>query len=188
MIAGQLDTYWDLLVETGFDQPLKRPGPDRSEVLEALSKAGYGTRDEVVDFFTWADWGDQQVDLWDYPGTPYSLDEAISRGLWNRDFWAEPDLGGEQGMLCMADEDQRDPTIDWRSWLPICDGANGCDELLIDTSPHPVHGGTLWFSYKEGLDRVLDSLADGIEVSRYCVQAGVWRVNEYGINYPYEPT
>ena len=65
-------------------------------------------------------------------------------------------------------------------WIPIVLAVEP-DIVMMDTSTVPELGGWLW-SLNPGMIafRAFESLADAIRASTYCVQAGIWTIEDEG--------
>lgn len=86
-------------------------------------------------------------------------------------------------MICEEQSEYaRDETLDPSSWLPFAMGVDSSDMAVVDTSAHPLHSGSVWCLEKHGYFRAFDSLGDAIAAATYCVQAGIWSIEDDGFS------
>lgn len=177
MIKELLDNYFESLQRAGFVGEPVRPGPEESVVRQQLRAAGYGDRDDVVEFFSWSDFSPPNIALslfWE-TSTPLTVERAVTAGEFNRELYDEfaTDLTGEQ-----FDPLELYPGPD--HWIPILE-MDGSEFVAVDTSDNPQTGGSVWFAYKSASNfKMFDSLTDAIRTATYCVESKLWTVSDNG--------
>ncbi len=184
-LGQRLDRYLAALRAAGYRARLSQPGLSPESVRAALVEANYGPREEVVEFFTWAQYPEPagDFDLFEYYSSPFSLREAIKVGAFYRQSWFEdwPEHGLDPAAMLQTAEGESFPgaeQVDMASWLPLTMGVDTMDLLVVDTSDHPTHGGSVWLTEKHGYVRSYDSLADAIEAATRCVESGAWVIED----------
>jgi hypothetical protein len=179
-----MDRYLELISTRGSRvRQHFAPAPPEEVVRGDLLAAGYHDRDEVVAFFTWADYGSldsPNLDLFWETSSPSSHQAVIEEQKRLVDFY-ENELWPEVGLPqdpTPAERELRFPGP--RHWLPIL-FLDGVEFMSVDCRPGPT-GGSVWFLFHEGDNaKIFDSLAEAIETAVYCVEAGIWSVEEIGV-------
>ncbi len=176
MIAQLLDEHLEALRRAGFVGSAPQPGPRESYVRGRLVEAGYGDRDDLVEFFSWAQYpGDSGTfDLFWETGGVLGVDAAVALGADLRAFRRQfPD-----------DPIEAFPGPD--HWIPIL-LMDSAELVLLDTSADGARdrsGGSIWFAFSHEANlKMFDSLADALRAATYCVMAGLWTISDdgYGI-------
>lgn len=180
MIKNLLDTHMQALTDAGYVRTASRPGPDERVVRRALLDAGYFDRDDLVEYLCWADYpeaGGSFLELFDYHSDPLSFEQAIAEGQLLRDVARSDEWSTEQQRaLSLVPGAYPGPD----HWIPIAMGV-AAEMVLLDTSPGPELGGWIWSINPEVESfRAFKSLADAIQAATYCIQTGVWVIEDEG--------
>ena len=183
VITDLLDRHLAELRKAGYVGTAPRPGPDKNNIRKLLEEAGYGPREDVVDFFSWAHYPppNGSFDLfWETP-MPLGIIDALALGDSMRRCLQE-----DLRYLNMSSVDELEPGLvdllfsgpDHRLPLVQLDGA---EYVSVDTSVTGGLGGSVWFSFTQSESfKMFDSLAEAIEAATYCIQSGLWRVEDDG--------
>ena len=175
MIGDLLDSHLGALNKAGYVRTADRPGPEERLVRRALREAGFGDRDDLVEYLCWAslpEAGAGLLELFFETSDPFSYLDAIAFAAGLQEFVEEnPDFPGSE--------------VSWPGpshWLPIA-MLDSTEFISLDTRDDADGGGAVWFLVTDSENvRMFDSLVDAIRTATYCVEAGLWTVEDDGFS------